>query len=120
MKCLYYKALNVKELLIENTFDIFFKEKLLSLAIEAGMSYETYLNVDEQMVYTYYKAYQNKVDTQAYMNGLYMIEVIGSMFGKIKYPKMPHLRLQEENKKAAKLTENDKDNMYRKKLLKWR
>ena len=89
------------------------------------MSYNEFMDNDMEVVKAYVKAMNYKRQNDAYTQGMYVYTAIMcamSGFGKhpVKYPDEPFYIKQEKEEKAKRMTDIEKDELYRNTLLQWR
>lgn len=93
--------------------------------MEYGLTYEQFLDYDDEIINAHIKAFMYKRHDDAYVNGLYVYSAIVSsmsMIGngdKISYPKQPYIYDIESQKSYEKLSNRQKDTLFRNQLNEW-
>lgn len=97
------------------------------MAIECGMSIEEFWYATDEEFHAYEKAYMNRIDQQAWLEGYYgyqaQVSVMSMMFGKNKqnafaYPSQPLSKQRIENKENyQEKSAQEKDQEFRNILM---
>lgn len=101
-------------------------------AIQYGMTPEQFWNEDEELFYIYEKSYINKLHIESHIQGMYNYLALETIFSnafskkgskKSEYPKeaifSPYNEKYLKKKELEKMTEKEKDKVYRNKMSFW-